>query len=149
MSAPVPTTRPIIRAPNNGVLNTDVLQLVKLDRFTFATQRSSIMTGLPLVVPTALTTYYRTRIKLSKQGPGNVRATAYGSDCDVIVTIGAGSGTISLPGGSPTVDRVDITGLPIDTWLDVTIEAVDTGAGALFIAFWLGEMNLTTGDLPP
>ena len=149
MSAPVPTTRPIIRAPNNGVLNTDVLQLVKLDRFTFATQRSSIMTGIPLVSPVGLATYYRTRVKLSKQGPGNVRATAYGRDCDVTVTIGAGTGTISLPGGSPTVDRVDITALPIDTWLDVTIDAVDTGGGALFIAFWLGEMNLTAADLPP
>lgn len=149
MSAPVPTTRPIIRAPNNGVLNTDVLQLVKLDRFTFATQRSSIMTGTPLVVPVGLATYYRTRVKLSKQGPGNVRATAYGSDCDVTVTIGAGTGTISLPGGSPTANSVDITALPIDTWLDVTIDAVDTGGGALFIAFWLGEMNLTAADLPP
>lgn len=149
MSAPVPTTRPIIRAPNNGVLNTDVLQLVKLDRFTFATQRSSIMTGIPLVVPVGLATYYRTRVKLSKQGPGNVRATAYGSDCDVTVTIGPGSNTISLPGGSPTANSVDITALPIDTWLDVTIDAVATGGGALFIAFWLGEMNLTAADLPP
>lgn len=149
MSAPVPTTRPIIRAPNNGVLNTDVLQLVKLDRFTFATQRSSILTVAPFVVPVALTTYYRTRVKLSKQGPGNVRATAYGSDCDVTVTIGAGTGTISLPGGSPTANSVDITALPIDTWLNVTIDAVGTGGGALFIAFWLGEMNLTAADLPP
>lgn len=149
MSAPVPLTRPIIRAPNNAVLNTDLLRLVELDRFTFATQRSSILTGMPQASPVGLTTYYRTRIKLSKQGPGNVRAAAYGESCDVIFTIGAGSNAVSLPGGGPTASYADILALPIDTWLDVMIEAVNTGPGAQFIAFWIGEMNLTAADLPP
>lgn len=148
MSAPVPATRPVVTPASGPVTAASLLRLIELDRWSFATSRPGCFGAWPNDSSPSVKVYYRTAVNASPQGPGRFLCVGYGNDCDVKFTIGANSVVVTLPAGSAGVASGTVDAPAVDAWYDLDVEITSVSGGAAFVGVYVGEDNLTTGDLP-
>jgi len=150
------TVSPIEPPLTTGLLAGDTIQassllnMVKRDRFLFATRRRMIA-SLPAVITTGSATYqiaYGLQASLLASANGTILIGVIASDdCDVRVTTSYGAVTVSTGGPGCYID--EITGIPPSTWFSITVEVrSNTGSAVAIYGIYIAEAILTAADLP-
>ena len=153
MGFPVPAIEP---NPTTGLLAGDtieassLLNMVRRDRFLFATRRRMIA-SLPTVITTGAATYqvaYGLQAITLPTSNGRILVGVIASDdCSVRVTTSYGSVGIATGGPGCYID--EITGIPPSTWFGITVEVQsNTGSPVAIYGIYMAEAILDAADLP-